>query len=128
MFQDGELYRFTPSSLNLEKVGPNTQLDVSLSIRRNSRIGRREVATAKMITDNRKFLTIRDTFSVASRFCPPGKTLVPSRPSIQCHGYSFNSGRKLLGMGNYSECMCDSADVDIINCDGRRVHLEVCAC
>lgn len=34
-------------------------------------------------------------------------------------------GRKLLEMGNYSECVCDSARTDIINCDGRRVHLEV---
>lgn len=46
---------------------------------------------------------------------------------ITALGFTINIalGRKLLGMGNFSECMCDSADIDIINCAGRRVHLEV---
>lgn len=57
------------------EVGPSTQLDVSLRVRKDFRIGRREVATAKMITDNRKFVTIRDAFNVSSRFCPPGISL-----------------------------------------------------
>ena len=38
---------------------------------------------------------------------------------------SNDLGRKLLGMGDFSECMCDSADNDIISCNGQRVNLEV---
>ena len=108
------------------KVGPNTELDVSLRIRSGSRIGRREVASAKMISDNKKFLTVSDAFSVSSRFCPPGMfTLYYSLLFPQSCVMLCITGRKLLGMRNFSECMCDAADVDIINCDGRRVHLEV---
>ena len=109
------------------RVGPNTQLDVSMRIRSDSPIGRREVAVGKMITDNRKFLTITDAFNVSSRFCPPGILLIYLLASICIQYIIYSLGRRLIGMSDYRECLCDEADVDIISCDGSRVHIEVCS-
>lgn len=76
MVKNEEFYRFTPSSLNLVKVGSNEPLNVRLRVLNGTPLNKTEKIEAKMISDNQKFVNVKDSFSVSSHPCPTGRLLL----------------------------------------------------
>ena len=76
MVKNEEVYRFTPSSLNLVKVGSNEPLNVRLRVLNGTPLNKTEKIEAKMISDNQKFVNVKDSFSVSSHPCPTGRLLL----------------------------------------------------
>ena len=58
------------------KVGSNEPLNVRLRVLNGTPLNKTEKIEAKMISDNQKFVNVKDSFSVSSHPCPTGRLLL----------------------------------------------------
>ena len=75
MLQNIELYRLSPSSVSLKKVDPGSTVPVQFSVQKNSISFPEEDITIRIAGGVRSAFSDEESFTLAAKACPPGKTM-----------------------------------------------------